>query len=203
MTTDRQIEQSQIKFWYGTPLWAVRIMLIVSIILSGLFFTMAYSYDSWATNNPAFIKYFIYVLSISFLAAGVRPRNWQQWTYFAATKEGLVFPSDVPLRKHSTWLLVPWDRVGEIKITRFLGGTRGPSIEILIGPEEKQRYFPEKRIMENVFGNPASNKRYTVVGYSTGFINKEHAVKLLNEIKQTYNVPERRIHEWICLCKKM
>jgi len=107
--------------------------------------------------------------------------------YFAATQEGLIFPSHVPLKKHSTWLVIPWDRVGEIKLTRFLGGTRGPSLEILISPEEKQRYFPEKRIMENVFGNPASDKNYTAVGYSTGFINKERAVKTLNDVKQKYS----------------
>ena len=122
----------------------------------------------------------------TFLAAGMRPRNWQQWTYFTASAEGLAFPSDVPLTKSSTWLIVPWNRVGEIKVSRFIRNTKGPSIEVLISENEKDKYFPEKRVMENIFGNPANDINYTVVGYSNAFINKERTVRIINELKQKY-----------------
>ena len=137
MSSTNKMTHRKIELWYGTPLWAVRLMLIVTLLLSGLFFTMAYHYDEWMVKEPVFFKYFFYFLGITFFAGGISPRNWQKWTCFAATKEGLMFPSDVPLKKHSIWLLVPWEHVGEIKLTRFLGGTRGPSIEILISSDEK------------------------------------------------------------------
>lgn len=177
---------NQTELWYGTPLWAVRILMLICIIFATLFGLAGFHYDTWAPNDPAALQYFFYVLCVAFASAALRPRNWQRWTYFIASHKGIAFPSEVPESRSTTWLVVPWSRVGEIKESRLVGNKTGPALEIMISAEDQEKYFPEKRIMENIFGNAISRPEYTVVGYSNLFIKQARAVNTLNRLKATF-----------------
>jgi hypothetical protein len=183
MRMEIKYSTSKVLLWYGTPLWAVRLVLLICLICAVLFLAAGFNFEIWIENESVLYKYFLYLLGLAFLSANLRPRNWQKWTYFVATAEGIEFPSDIPLANKSTWLLVPWSKVGEIKVSRFVGNKAGPAIEILISEEEQEKYFPGNRIMGHIFNTPQRSGNYTLVGYSNIFLNKERIVKRLNYIK--------------------
>lgn len=172
---------------YSTPMWAARGLLLFCLAVACLFLYLGWNLKHLAPNDPQAFKYFFYFLGLAFLSAALRPLNWQPWIHFRASAEGLAFPADVPLRRNSEWLLVPWSRVGEIRLARLLNNASGISLELQLSDEEKDAYFPSKRILEDLFGNTATTPGYTTVGYANMFFNRQRAVEMLKQMKQQYS----------------
>ena len=183
---DSKIHHKHIELWYGTPLWLVRVLLLLFLVTGVCLLSTVFYYEDWLPNDPIWLKYFILLLGVSFVSSGLIPRYWRRWPHFTAARDGLRFPSDFPLKSNSTWLLVPWEDVGVIKVSRFFGRKQGVAIEIAIKDDDKDKYFPGKRLVEEIFGKRPSDPRFTIVGYAEAFNNRFRVVKKLNELKEKF-----------------
>lgn len=171
------------KYDYETPMWAVAILCSLAVVF---FFLCVIAFTKWLHDEPIFVKWFVLLIGIGFLTAGIRPRNWKPWRYFYADNEGIHFPSECPETKGTTWLLVPWDRVGSIKEDVFYGGHQGLSIELLLQDGEIHRFFRNLKLTKMFFGQEVRENGYFNVGYRNAFKSIDTAVSILNEFKQRH-----------------
>ena len=168
---------------YETPRWAVIFLCVVSIAISLLCFTGFYGYRMWASEAPTLLKWLILLIGMGFLIVAIRPRNWRPWRYFVADAQGIRFPSECPETENTQWLLVPWQRIGNISKEVFYDRFKGPSIALILSDEEIETFFRDIKLKKKFFNRQADEGGYFKVGYSNAFIRADKAVKILSEYK--------------------
>ena len=181
------VHNNEVLLWYGTPLWAVLLLMFVCLAFACGLVVVALNYEQWMANDPIFFKYLFYVMAAVFFMIGLKPGNWKPWTYFIATADGLHFPSSIPQTSSSDWLLVPWYSIGSIEVVNFIGHSTGPSMEIKIPDQDRDRFFPTNSAAHKFFNTQTSHPDFIQIGYSNAFCAKERVVKRLNELKKQFS----------------
>lgn len=181
--TKRKGASNQEEYYYETPMWAVRLLCLVAIVISVLcLFSFVYLLGHDAGKDLA-LKVVLFAMAIGFGIAGGKPRNWQPWVYFYADSNGLHFPSNCPANSKTKWLNVPWKHIGEIKKQKMYKGSTGVSLELLMNPDEIDQFFKDVKLTQSILGGKRSAPYFTV-GYSNSFKDTDQAVKILNSMKQ-------------------
>ena len=171
------------KFNYETPPWGAKLICAVYFCISLFFFSIYYNFESWIGNSPAFIKYFILMLSIVFLLVVLKPSNRRGWVYFSANDKGLYFPFDCQ-KVASPELLVPWSKVGVIKKETLYNGVYGITIELKLSDDEVNSHFKNLKRLNKFLGFEFKRNGFYVIGYSNNSFQKiSDVVFTLNEIK--------------------
>jgi len=168
------------RYYYETPMWSVTALCSVAVLLAFLCFAAFHYWAGWAGGAPTVIRWLLLLMGLVFLTAGIRPRHWRPWRYFYADEDG---PSECPETKDTKWLMVPWARIGSIKRRTFYGRYKGPSIELLLKDDEIDPFFTADKLTKRFSGRPALENGFFTVGYSNDFINIDHAVRTLNQMK--------------------
>ncbi len=171
---------------YGTPKWAVFALLALSGALSLVGLLVFLSFDSLTTDEPRFLKWFLLLLAIGFSLPLIRAKNWKQWTYFIADRQGLRFPSECPSNGQTRWLKVEWADIGEISEQKFINGSAGLAIELKLSRSDIDEYFEDLKRTHELLGTPQSRGDYFVVGYSNTFSNPKKALAAINAIKERH-----------------
>jgi hypothetical protein len=171
------------KYDYEAPIWAVVLLCFSAIAIAFLCFIAVLYWDRWAEEDPIIIRWFLLLIGLGFLIAGIRPRNWKPWRYFYADSDGIHFPSECPDTKGTTWLIVPWERVGNIKKEMFYNRRKGPSIELRLQEEEITKFFHDVKLTKMFFGMNVLENGFFKVGYSNAFKSADEAVRILNDFK--------------------
>lgn len=174
---------SEKKYYYETPMWAVVILCSVAALVAITCFMAFYYWVEWADEEPIAIKWLLLIIGLGFLIVAIRPGNWQPWRYFYADSAGIHFPSECPQTKNTTWLLVPWNHVGNIRREVFLGRSKGPSIELQLQDDEIDRFFHNDKLAKKFFGREVRKNGFFKVGYSNAFKSIDDTVRILNEFK--------------------
>ena len=173
-------------YTYETPQWAVRLLLMVCASVSIAGFSLFYNFSAFAEGETPALRWLMLILSVGFALVVVRPRNWRPWIYFHADKEGMHFPSECPTTYKTEWLIVPWQRVGEIKQSRFINHAKGVSIELQLSREETEKFFNEVKLTHDLLGLENVKEGFFGVGYTNAFQAPSKAVSTLNRLKAAH-----------------
>ncbi len=173
-------------YWFGTPYVAVVVLLLLALSFGLAVGYLAFNYEVLAgEDSPIFFKYFFYLLSTVFIMTGVRPRNWQRWTYFILTAEGIRFPESTPVGRNTPWLSVPWERVNAITVEKPYGTSRSVCLWLNLNEDEVNDHFRNLQLTHRFLG--FENKRdNTPVAFSNAFARPERAVAEMNAIRSLY-----------------
>jgi len=173
------------KYYYETPMWGVRLLCLVAIVISLLcIISLVYFLEHKASIDWPF-AIMLSAMAIGFGIAGGKPRNWQPWVYFYADSDGLHFPSNCPANSKTKWLTVPWKHIGEIKKQKMYNHSTGVALELLINDDEINQFFKDVKLTQLILGGKPSTP-YFKVGYSNSFKDTDQAVAILNSMKQLY-----------------
>jgi hypothetical protein len=169
---------------YETPSWAVITLCMAAVGIAAACLLGAYTWSRWADGAPGIVRWLLVLVGIVFAFAGLKPGNWKPWRYFVADASGLHFPSDCPETANTTWLVVPWSKVGEIRADRFHDRSSGVSMALQLTDEEIRRYFGDVAAKKVIFSEKVREGSNTFrVGYSNLFRDRDRAVAALNRLK--------------------
>ena len=172
-------------FNYETPPWGAKLICSAYFCVSVFFFSIYYNFESWIGSSPAFIKFFILMLSVVFLLGVLKPSNRRGWVYFSASDKGLYFPLDCQ-KIESPELHVPWSKVGVIQKETLYHAVYGITIELKLSNEEVNSHFKDLKMVNKFLGFSFKRNGFYVIGYSNNaFQNRDEVVSTLNEIKRT------------------
>ncbi|MBV1915600.1 MAG: hypothetical protein KUG72_09455 [Pseudomonadales bacterium] len=171
-------------FKYETPLWGARLICLIYLCVSMLFFSAFYHYESWSDNSPVFFKYFFVFLSMVFLFVSLKPSNRMGWVYFSANDMGLYFPLSALYNESSKDLHIPWNKVGNIKSEMLYGNTKGISLEVLLSDDDISFYFEAHSRVNKILGFNCKRNGFYVIGYASNLFQGTEKVALtLNQLK--------------------
>lgn len=172
-------------FKYETPVWGARLICLAYFLVSVIFFISYWTYESWASNSPWFLKYFFLVLGLFFLLVSLKPKNRKGWVYFTADAYGLHFPSSSSQSDDPVFLDVAWKDVGNIKREKVYGNAYGVSIELKITQNEIDSHFYNEVRANKILGCSQMRGEYFVIAYGNNAFQKiPHAIEQLLAIKR-------------------
>ncbi len=172
---------------YETPLWAVRLLLFIALGFSLLMFWL-FAYSLSHSDTSPFMSGFIALLGTVFLLIVLRPRNWQPWRYFSADDKGIHFPSECPSTATTTWLDVPWSRLGEIRVAPVVGNRQGLLIDLKVSDSEIDAFFRNLKLTKQFHGREIRNDGWFTVAYANNlFAPSKKVAAELNRIQRLHS----------------
>lgn len=180
------VETQRELYWFGTPYVAVVVLLLIALAFGLAVGYLALNYERLAgEDSPIFFKYFFFALSAVFVMTGLRPKNWQRWTYFMLTPEGVRIPERSPVGRDTPWVCVPWERVNAITVEKPYGSPRSVCLWLNLSEEEAQGHFRNLQLTHRLLGFEHEQEN-TPVAFSNAFARPERAVAEMNAIRSLY-----------------
>ena len=177
----------EILYWYGTPAWLARLLMLIFLMFSMFTGYLAINFDLLSSGSQTWVKYVLYILSCGFLLPLLRRGNWQSIPAFYLTKAGLVIPDLYPITPHTVWLTIPWGRINAITHEGFAPNMDGPIFWLTLTPQEVESHFKNDSIAKRLFGRPVDLNNYPVKFRRLIFMPKPKVVvEQLNRIKSFY-----------------
>jgi len=173
-----------LRYRYETPRWVVVALSLLALVLGAGLFAVLFVWGEWDSADPLPVRLLLVAMAVVFTFAGLRPGNWRAWLYFYADETGLHFPSDCPLKSSSTWLHVPWERVGDAWATQFINRRKGIALALALDKTEIDRYFRNAQSTKRILGRIEPREGYFSVGYSNAFQRPGTVVRTLDRLKQ-------------------
>lgn len=175
------------EYCYGTSKGAAACLLLVFGLFSLSVGFGAYHFKSFAGDAPAWLQYFLWLVSGVGALVVISPRTWEGRIDFKATPEGISFLSRKTSGSEPGWFKIPWEQVGIIEETR-VDGSNGLSIELILTEVERTEYFPNLNVVNRLFRSNISKDGHLVVAFNNAFVDSRKAVKELERLRGL-NVP--------------
>ena len=166
---------------YKMPQWGKYLLIVLVLAITGGFLYLGINYKNLMPNEPKFIRYFFYLVSIIGLVSTYRLITWKTIIYFKASRSGMYFPCPLLKNCDSEYLFVAWEHIKNIKLGLFRNSTvgsgpiKGVSVDVKISLEERNQFFPGLLLNKK--------QEWETVGFTDIFLNKKKAINQLNAMK--------------------
>ena len=159
---------------------AILTMSLFTVVMIG-FFVLGIFYEQILVKPIAF-KWVFLIISFIFAIGIFNKNNWKAWPYFHVDENGIYFPSEIPSKKTTKYLFIPFENFIKIDYEKILGNRMGLTIKAYVSQQEKEIFFREDAFRNAFFGIESKEDKTISFAYAKGFHHTEQTAIELKEM---------------------